>query len=247
MRNREKAPWQAQLLAWLDEEIIPSHKDSPRSWRQRLVKQRDKARKETAFSGSKESSSPIFAAPTARAYAEQRLWRQWVQEAGVKPLQAAERVLLERPAPLPRPRQREQDEAAIRQALLAPLTLDDWLEHDSATQFLRPGVPRRVLTEMRRGRWTIRRQLDLHGLTREEARAALGRFLGEALAAGERCVRIVHGKGLGSPGGVSILKHLSRQWLSRREEILAFCEASPQQGGSGALLVLLRAPHAKTS
>jgi DNA-nicking Smr family endonuclease len=69
-------------------------------------------------------------------------------------------------------------------------------------------------------------------------------FLAEALRTGERCVRIIHGKGYGSPGGVSVLKHLSRQWLTRREEILAFCEAAPRQGGSGALLVLLRAPSA---
>ncbi len=246
MRNREKAPWQAQLQAWLKEAAIARRKSDPRYWRQRLTKLSDKAssdRSNPSASASAKGSSAASAVPSERLLPEQRLWRQWVHQAGVTPLKSVERVLLERPAPAPRPRQREEDEAAIRQALLTPLTLDDWLEHDSDTQFLRPGVPRRVLTEMRRGRWTIRRQLDLHGLTREEARAAIGRFLSEALSAGERCVRIVHGKGLGSPGGVSILKHLSRQWLSRREEILAFCEAAPQQGGSGALLVLLRAPH----
>ena len=89
-------------------------------------------------------------------------------------------------------------------------------------------------------------QIDLHGLTRDEARAALAAFLHDALAQGKRCIRVIHGKGHGSPGKVSILKQLSRGWLAQREEILAFCQAGPHDGGGGALLVLLRAQNAVT-
>ena len=70
---------------------------------------------------------------------------------------------------------------------------------------------------------------------------ALAQFLSASLQQGKRCVRVIHGKGLGSPGKLSILKQLSRGWLAQREEILAFCQAGPYEGGSGALLVLLRA------
>jgi DNA-nicking Smr family endonuclease len=110
--------------------------------------------------------------------------------------------------------------------------------------FLRTGLPRRVLTDLRRGRWVLQGQIDLHGLTRDEARAALAVFLHDALAQGKRCIRVIHGKGHGSPGKVSILKQLSRGWLAQREEILAFCQAGPHDGGGGALLVLLRAHNA---
>jgi DNA-nicking Smr family endonuclease len=54
-----------------------------------------------------------------------------------------------------------------------------------------------------------------------------------------RCVRIVHGKGLGSPDREPVLKRRMRDWLSRRDEVLAFCQAPAAQGGAGAVLVLL--------
>jgi len=80
-------------------------------------------------------------------------------------------------------------------------------------------------------------------MDRDEARLSLAQFLAARLARGERCVRVIHGKGLGSPGRIGVLKQLSRNWLAQREEILAFCQAKPHDGGEGALLVLLRAPR----
>lgn len=245
-----KRDWRDQLKQLVEADALPPA-DRRRYWRQKAQAAIARAAPNSPAHRSKSShtdpaatAAPDEPAPTALSLAEARLWQRWLRETGVAPLPVQDRVTLERPLPPPMPRQRERDEAQIKSELLAPLTLDDWLDHDSETFFLRPGVPRRMITEMRRGRWTIRRQLDLHGLTREEARTAMSAFLAEALRTGERCVRIIHGKGYGSPGGVSVLKHLSRQWLTRREEILAFCEAAPRQGGSGALLVLLRAPSA---
>ena len=124
----------------------------------------------------------------------------------------------------------------------APLSFEDRLDMGDEAVFLRAGLPRRVLTDLRRGRWVVQGEIDLHGLTRDEARAALAEFLASALRRGIRCVRVVHGKGLRSPGKVGILKQLSKGWLSQREEILAFCQARANEGGSGALRVLLRAP-----
>ena len=160
---------------------------------------------------------------------------------GAAPIPDRNRVEPERPQPRPEPIKRSEDEAsALREAMEAPISLEDRLEMGDEAIFLRPGMPRRALLDLRRGRWTLQGELDLHGLTREDARAALSRFLAASLQRGARCVRVIHGKGLGSPGGVSILKQLSRGWLAQREEILAFCQAGPTQGGSGALLVLLR-------
>lgn len=162
-----------------------------------------------------------------------------------RPMAGRNRVELERPPPAPAPVKREADErAALGESLAAPLTFEDRLDMGDEAAFLRTGLPRRVLTDLRRGRWVLQGQIDLHGLTRDEARAALAGFLHDALAQGKRCIRVIHGKGLGSPGKVSILKQLSRGWLAQREDILAFCQAGPHDGGGGALLVLLRAQNA---
>lgn len=164
---------------------------------------------------------------------------------GTRPIDTRNRVELERPVPLPAPIKRVEDErAALSESLGAPLSFEDRLEMGDEAAFLRPGLPRRVLADLRRGRWVLQGQIDLHGLTRDEARTMLGQFLQTSLLQGRRCVRVVHGKGLGSPGRVSILKQLSRGWLAQREEVLAFCQAGPHDGGAGALLVLLRAQNA---
>ena len=96
-----------------------------------------------------------------------------------------------------------------------------------------------VLRDLRRGRWIIQDETDLHGLNREEARALLASFLAQSLKRGVRCVRIIHGKGLGSPGKQAVLRRLVRGWLMQRNEILAYCQAKPQDGGEGAVIVLL--------
>jgi DNA-nicking Smr family endonuclease len=171
------------------------------------------------------------------------LFRDMVADA--RPIDTRNRIELQRPAPRPAPIKREEDErAALGESLAAPLSFEDRLDMGEEAAFLRPGLPRRVLTDLRRGRWVLQGQLDLHGLVRDEARDALAHFLSDSLLQGRRCIRVIHGKGHGSPGKVSILKQLSRGWLAQREEILAFCQAGPHDGGGGALLVLLRAQNA---
>lgn len=163
---------------------------------------------------------------------------------GARPVDTRNRVELNAPTPAPLPLKLEADEReALHESLAAPLTFEDRLDMGDEAAFLRPGLPRRVLSDLRRGRWVLQGEIDLHGLTRDEAREALAHFLASALHQGKRCIRVIHGKGLGSPGKVSILKQLSRGWLAQREEILAFCQAGPHDGGGGALLVLMRAQN----
>jgi DNA-nicking Smr family endonuclease len=91
----------------------------------------------------------------------------------------------------------------------------------------------------------VQAQLDLHNLRTEEARDALGQFIREKYKQGMRCVRVVHGKGLGSPGKVSVLKPKVQSWLIQKNQVLAFVQATPAQGGAGALVVLLQGGAAK--
>ena len=106
--------------------------------------------------------------------------------------------------------------------------------------FARGGVQRRELQRLRRGRLKVEADLDLHGRIVAEAVAALDHFLQDSRRRGRRCVRIVHGKGFGSRSGLPIMKAHVDRWLRARSEVLAFCTATPPDGGTGALYVLLR-------
>jgi len=159
--------------------------------------------------------------------------------AGARPL-AYDRIHHEPPPPLPLPRQRWRDEAAALAESLDPAPLDLRLEGGDEPAFLRPGLACAVLRDLRRGRWVTQGQIDLHGATRDEARVLLADFLAHALRRGLRCVRVVHGKGLGSPGREPVLKGLVKNWLTQCDEVLAYCQARAAEGGAGALIILLK-------
>ena len=136
--------------------------------------------------------------------------------------------------------QHQRDELAVmREALSDEFDAETLLDTDDALSFRRPGVGPDVTRKLRRGGWSIQGQLDLHGLRREDAREALSHFIKDATKVGWRCVRVVHGKGLGSPGKTPVLKGKVQSWLIQKQEVLAFVQARPAHGGAGALLVLL--------
>jgi DNA-nicking Smr family endonuclease len=87
----------------------------------------------------------------------------------------------------------------------------------------------------------IQDHLDLHGLASEPAAIETAAFLAECRRRGLRCVRIIHGKGLGSKGREPVLKRRIRKLLMRRDEVLAFVEPRAIHGGGGAVVVLLEA------
>jgi DNA-nicking Smr family endonuclease len=148
---------------------------------------------------------------------------------------------VERPRPAPIAWQRALDEqAALRSAMSDELDVETLLETDDALSFRRPDVAPDVLRRLRRGQWAIQAHVDLHGMTRDEAREQLAQFLHDAVQRGLRCVRVVHGKGLGSPGRTPVLKGKVRAWLVQKSEVAAFTQARPAEGGAGALVVLLR-------
>ena len=137
-------------------------------------------------------------------------------------------------------RQRERDEAAVMlEAISDGFDVESLLETDDALSFRRPGIGPEVVRKLRRGVWSIQAQLDLHGLRRDEARERLSRFVHDARRSGLRCVRVIHGKGHGSPGREPVLKAKVQAWLVQKQEVIAFAQARPADGGTGALMVLL--------
>lgn len=158
----------------------------------------------------------------------------------VQPLRVAARADL-RPEPPPaHPRQKELDEArALVEAMSDEVDVESLLLTDDGLGFRRPGVSLDVLGNLRKGKWSIQDQLDLHGLRRDEAREAVGAFIRHADQRGLRCLRVIHGKGHGSPGREPVLKAKVHRWLAQRQEVLAFAQAAGPQGGAGAVIVLL--------
>jgi DNA-nicking Smr family endonuclease len=158
----------------------------------------------------------------------------------VQPLPDKRRVLLKKEPSATQPMQYQRDEKAVlREAISDEFDVGTLLDTDDMLSFRRPGIGADVTRKLRRGDWSIQRQLDLHGLRRDEAREKLSFFIREAHKHGIRCVRVVHGKGLGSPGKAPVLKSRVHGWLVQKVEVLAFVQAKPADGGAGALLVLL--------
>ena len=159
----------------------------------------------------------------------------------VEPLRAHGRVhhVPEPPAPIPAQRQLD-DQRVLQEAISDEFDASTLLEVDEAMSFRRPGIGIDVARRLRRGEWSIQSEIDLHGLRREDAREALSAFLREAVRHGLRCVRVVHGKGLGSPGKTPVLKGKVHGWLVQKNEVLAFVQARADEGGAGAVVVLLK-------
>jgi DNA-nicking Smr family endonuclease len=187
-----------------------------------------------------EAAAALARQRAAQAQAE-RNRRLFAEAVGpVTPLNVPPRARVGPPPAPPLPRQREADErAALREALSDEVDVESLLLTDDGLSFRRTGVGPDVVTRLRRGHWAIQNQIDLHGLTREEARDALAGFVREAARRGQRCLRVVHGKGHGSPGRQPVLKGKVQRWLGQCAEVIAFAQASGPQGGAGALIVLL--------
>jgi DNA-nicking Smr family endonuclease len=159
----------------------------------------------------------------------------------VAPLVVPPRVPPARTPPSPVPTQTKLDEEAVLQeAISDEFDPEVLLETDETLSYCRPGVSQEVVRKLRRGAWIVQAQLDLHGMRREEAREALAEFIRESVKRGLRCLRVIHGKGLGSIGKEPVLKGKVRAWLVQKEEVIAFCQARAHDGGAGAVLVLLQ-------
>jgi DNA-nicking Smr family endonuclease len=170
---------------------------------------------------------------------ERRLFAETVGKVTTLPDKRLARLEKTLPAPLA-VQQRLDEQAVLRESLSDEFDVQNLLDTDAALSFRRPGIGSDVTRKLRKGEWALQAELDLHGMRRDQARAALAAFIRACVKSGLRCVRVIHGKGLGSPGKAPVLKSHVHSWLVQKNEVLAFVQAKPTQGGAGALMVLLR-------
>ena len=184
----------------------------------------------------------LAAAERQRLLAERREQSLFATAVGpVVPLKksATPAVAQARPPALARQRQRDEA-AALAESISDAFDVESLLETDDALSFRRRGIGIDVVRKLRRGVWVLQDEIDLHGLRSEAARERVADFVRDSARAGLRCIRVVHGKGHGSPGREPVLKAKAKAWLVQRSEVLAFTHARPADGGHGALIVLLK-------
>jgi DNA-nicking Smr family endonuclease len=159
---------------------------------------------------------------------------------GARPLSATPRVRPNRPKPKPRARFRRLGEAEVLEDSLQLSPIDLEVEFGEELTYRRSGIQDAVMRRLRRGHYRVESELDLHGLTVPEAKSAMRDFLARAIARQCRCVRVIHGKGLGSGPRGPVIKQSVNVILRRTDAVVAFCTARPVDGGTGAIYVLLR-------
>jgi DNA-nicking Smr family endonuclease len=174
--------------------------------------------------------------PTPPAPEDTALFREAVQD--VRPLRSKAAPRRPRPPP-PEARFTRAERAAVLEESLKDDANDPLLGGGESLAFRRPGVPDTVFRKLRRGQYRLEGEIDLHGLNVAQAKAALREFLAEAAFFGARCVRVVHGKGLGSGPRGPVLKRTVDGILKRTDAVIAFCSARRVDGGTGAVYVLL--------
>jgi len=159
----------------------------------------------------------------------------------VRPRAAPDRLEPLQRRPSTRPLSTEADERAVMVEMMSDSLQPEDIESGDTLTYRGAGIPDSVWRRLRRGGYHIRAELDLHGLNRAAAQQAVAEFLSDCQSRDARCLRIIHGKGRGSPNTGPVIKSLLDGWLRRRKDVLAFCSARPHDGGTGAVYVLLRA------
>ncbi|MCX4189347.1 Smr/MutS family protein [Methylophaga sp. OBS3] len=166
------------------------------------------------------------------------LFRQEMRDA--EPLRQDPRVTPSRELPKAVVRKRKIESEAEPLSAFSDMFADNVVGNEEVLEFRRPGIQHKQFAKLRSGKVHIDAELDLHGMTAEKAEPILSVFLEQCQQQQIRCVRVIHGKGWGSRDNRPVLKSKVNHWLRQSDAVLAFCSATIEDGGSGALYVLLK-------
>ena len=165
------------------------------------------------------------------------LFRDAVKD--IKPLKQ-DSFVPDKPKPKPTPNKTEADNNAVLEEMSSADFDHATLERGDELLYYRAGLQKQLVRKLRRGKFSIEAELDLHGMTVAIAKNALADFMKNCVLRQLRCVRIIHGKGLGSKNKEPVIKNKLNKWLQQRDDVLAFCSARPIDGGTGAIYLLLK-------
>ena len=158
----------------------------------------------------------------------------------VKPVTTGNKRQPDKKPPTIAAKMQHSDNQAVMRELMEDFQDVDLLETGEHLAWTAPGIQRSELKKLKSGKYAIQSELDLHGLTREQAKSAVTEFIREARAKELRCVRIIHGRGRKNPEQAPVLKRAIDAWLSHHKQVLAYCSAREHDGGTGAVYVMLR-------
>ncbi len=136
-------------------------------------------------------------------------------------------------------RRRDTATASFTQPFLPSTDDQAHIDTDDGNSHRKNGVQKRVMQKLKRGRFPVSEELDLHHMTTEKGHTALLEFISNAQSRKLECVRIIHGKGLRSENGPR-LKLMTQQILRDHPQVLAFTACKPADGGAGAVDILLK-------
>ena len=122
---------------------------------------------------------------------------------------------------------------------LSPSGEQTHIDSEDGSSLRKNGVQKRTMQKLKRGRFKVGAELDLHNMTMETAYSVLLEFVADAQSGSLDSIRIIHGKGLRSENGPK-LKMMTRQVLRDHPHVLAYTACKPADGGSGAVDVLLK-------
>ena len=181
--------------------------------------------------------TPNTVKPTTVSDDDVRLFEQAV---GPVRTIAQKAIVVSRPRPAPEPRQSLLDEARVPGEMIASVIDPALIEVGEELSYLKAGLSPRLLRRLKRGHFSIADEIDLHQMTSAVARGAVKEFIDSARRADKLCVKIIHGKGLRSRAEGPVIKRMVDGMLRQRADVLAFASAKTSEGGTGAVIVLLR-------
>jgi DNA-nicking Smr family endonuclease len=200
-------------------------------------------RKQAASPPVARKPEPLAPPPPRPEPTDADLWAEAV--AGARPVADRNKVVVPGASGARPPAFWHPDLDALREleALVSGEAPFDIADSDEYIEGRVSGLDPALVRKLRRGDFSVQGHLDLHGRSRSEAKAEVDAFLRRSREQGKRCVLLVHGRGLHSKDQVPVLKEALRSWLSTARfgrHVLAFATARPQDGGAGAVYVLLR-------
>jgi|TARA_B110000238_G_scaffold37242_1_gene39086 DNA-nicking Smr family endonuclease len=159
----------------------------------------------------------------------------------VKPLKIKSKTI-EASASKPKPIAKKliEDEKRVLLDSISDDYIYDNIESEDGLLYLRHGHSPDILNKLKKGYWVVQGSIDLHGMISQEAKSYIVDYIQECKKRHVRCIRIIHGKGIGSKNKEPVLRNKVKNWLVQKDEVIAYAQAPRYDGGSGAVIVLLK-------